>query len=48
LLGGYLLHEFGDVLHRPREMWWVVTGVGMTGAVLMLIYDRGFKPGEKT
>ena len=20
-LGAYLLHEFGDVLHRPRQMW---------------------------
>jgi dipeptide/tripeptide permease len=48
LLGGRLLHYFGDVLHRPQQMWWVVTGVGMTGAVLMLIYDRVFKPGEKT
>ena len=45
-LGGYLLHEFGDVLHRPQQMWWVITGVGLFGAVLMVIYDRIFKPGE--
>jgi MFS family permease len=45
-LGGYLLHEFGDVRHQPRQMWWVVTGIGIVGAVLMLIYDRVFKPGE--
>jgi proton-dependent oligopeptide transporter, POT family len=45
-LGGYLLHEFGDVLHRPRQMWWAITGVGIAGTVLMLIYDRIFKPGE--
>jgi dipeptide/tripeptide permease len=44
-LGGYLLHYFGDVLHRPQQMWWVVTGVGLAGAVLMLLYDRIFKPG---
>lgn len=44
--GGYLLHEFGDVLHRPQQMWWVVTAVGLTGAVLMVIYDKVFKPGE--
>jgi POT family proton-dependent oligopeptide transporter len=44
-LGTYLLHEFGDVLHRPQQMWWVVTGIGLVGAVLMLIYDRVFKPG---
>jgi len=45
-LGGYLLHQFGDVLHRPQQMWWVVTGVGVAGAVLMLVYDRVFKPGQ--
>ena len=48
LLGGYLLHEFGDVLHRPRDMWWVVTAVGLVGAVLMVIYDQLFKPGAST
>jgi POT family proton-dependent oligopeptide transporter len=46
ILGGYLLHYFGDVLHQPQRMWWVVTGVGMAGVVLMAIYDRIFKPGE--
>jgi len=45
-LGGYLLHEFGDVLHRPQQMWWVVTGVGVAGSVLMVVYDKVFKPGE--
>jgi len=45
-LGGYLLHEFGDVLHQPQRMWWVVTAVGLAGAVLMLIYNRAFKPGQ--
>jgi MFS family permease len=45
-LGGYLLHYFGDVAHRPQQMWWVVTGVGIAGTVLMVVYDRVFKPGE--
>jgi len=44
-LGGYLLHYFGDVLHKPEQMWWVVSGVGIMGTVLMVIYDRVFKPG---
>jgi MFS family permease len=44
-VGTYLLHEFGDVLHRPQQMWWVITGMGLVGAVLMLIYDRVFRPG---
>lgn len=45
-LGGYLLHEFGDVLHRPQQMWWVITGAGIAGTALMLIYDRVFKLGK--
>ncbi len=46
LLGGYLLHYFGDVLHRPSQMWWVVTAVGFVGVILMIVYDRIFKPGK--
>jgi dipeptide/tripeptide permease len=46
-LGGFLLHEFGEVLHRPRQMWWVVTAIGLAGAALMVIYDKVFKPGEQ-
>ena len=45
-LGGYLLHYFGDVLHRPQQMWWVVTAVGIAGTVLMVVYDKVFRPGE--
>jgi len=43
-LGGWLLHEFGDVLHRPAEMWWVVVAIGVVTAGLMLLYDRIVKP----
>ncbi len=39
-LGGYLLHYFGEVLRRPERMWWVVTGVGIAGAIMMVIYER--------
>lgn len=45
-LGGYLLHYFGDVLDKPQQMWWVISGVGIAGTILMVIYDRVFKPGE--
>ena len=45
-LGGYLLHEFGDVLHRPQQMWWVVSGVGIAGALLMVAYNKVCKPGR--
>jgi dipeptide/tripeptide permease len=46
-LGGYLLHEFGDVLHRPQQMWWIVTAVGLAGGVLMVIYNKVFKPEDQ-
>ncbi|HTZ73329.1 MAG TPA: MFS transporter [Candidatus Aquilonibacter sp.] len=44
LMGGWLLHEFGDVLKRPTEMWWPVVGVGVVTAGLMLLYDRVLRP----
>jgi proton-dependent oligopeptide transporter, POT family len=43
-LGGYLVHEFGEVLHRPADMWWVVAGIGVATAALMWLYDRIAKP----
>jgi proton-dependent oligopeptide transporter, POT family len=46
-LGGYLLHEFGDVLGRPQQMWWVITGIGVFTAALMGIYDKFVKPSEE-
>jgi POT family proton-dependent oligopeptide transporter len=45
-LGGYLLHEFGDVLKRPRQMWWIVTAIGVLTAALMWLYDRLVSPPE--
>lgn len=43
-LGGYLLHEFGDVLRRPAEMWWVIVAIGVLTAALMWLYDRIVQP----
>ena len=40
VLGGSLLHYFGEVLHRPQQMWWVISGVGVLTTLLMVIYDR--------
>ena len=45
--GGYLLHEFGDVLHRPAQMWWPLVGIGVATAGLMLAYDAIVKPGRQ-
>ncbi len=43
-LGGYLLHAFGEVLHRPARMWWVITAIGVFTAALMWLYGRMVKP----
>jgi proton-dependent oligopeptide transporter, POT family len=46
ILGGRLLHYFGDVLHRPQQMWWVVTGIGIFTTILLWLYGKIVKPGE--
>jgi dipeptide/tripeptide permease len=43
-LGGALVHYYGQVLHRPQQMWWVISGVGVLTAMLLWIYDRVVKP----
>ncbi len=45
-LGGYLVHQYGEVLHRPQQMWWVVSGVGIFATILMVLYDKIVKPGR--
>ena len=44
VLGGSLLHHFGEVLHQPQQMWWVITGVGIATTLLMILYDKFWKP----
>jgi dipeptide/tripeptide permease len=46
-MGGRLLHEFGDVLKRPTEMWWPIVAIGVVTAALMLLYDRVMKPAAR-
>jgi proton-dependent oligopeptide transporter, POT family len=45
-LGGYLVHHYGEVAHRPQQMWWVVSGVGIFSTILMVLYDKIVKPGQ--
>jgi MFS family permease len=45
-LGGYLVHHFGEVLHRPQLMWWVIAAIGVVTAGLTWLYDRIVKPGR--
>ena len=42
--GGTLIHYFGEVKHQPQLIWWAVVSVGVTTALLLLIYDRVLKP----
>jgi MFS family permease len=48
--GGYLIHHYGEVEHRPAMMWWVITTVGVVTAILLLAYDKLLlpKPVEET
>jgi len=43
-LGGYLIHRFGEIEHRPATMWWVIISVGVLTAVLLWVYDRVLMP----
>jgi dipeptide/tripeptide permease len=38
--GGFLIHHYGEVEHRPAMMWWVMVGIGVLTAILLLVYDR--------
>ncbi len=44
-LGGFLVHYYGDVLHRPAQMWWVISAIGLLTALAMWLYNLTMKPG---
>jgi proton-dependent oligopeptide transporter, POT family len=37
-LGGRLMHYYGEVVHRPAQVWWAVTGIGVATTLLMWLY----------
>ena len=37
---GWLMHHFGEEMHRPELVWWSVVAVGIATTVLLWIYDR--------
>jgi POT family proton-dependent oligopeptide transporter len=37
-LGGRLMHHFGEVVQRPAQVWWALTGIGVGTTLLMWIY----------
>jgi len=44
--GGYLLHHFGEVKHRPQMMWWIIIAVGLVTTILLWVYDKTLRPKE--
>jgi POT family proton-dependent oligopeptide transporter len=45
-IGGRLVNYFGEILHRPNRLWYVIAGIGVATTLLMWIYDRWIKPSE--
>jgi POT family proton-dependent oligopeptide transporter len=45
-LGGYLVHQFGEVMHQPKQMWWVIAAIGVVTAALTWLYDKVYQPGR--
>ncbi len=43
---GWLMHQFGEVEHRPAMIWWAVVGVGLATTVLLWVYDRVLRQGS--
>jgi proton-dependent oligopeptide transporter, POT family len=37
---GWLMHHFGEEMHRPELVWWSVVAVGLLTTLLLWIYDR--------
>ncbi len=46
VIGGRLLRHYGEVLHRPKDLWYVVAAIGFGTTLLMWIYNRVVKPAE--
>ena len=42
--GGRVMHHYAEIEHHPAQAWYVITGVGILTAFLLLIYDRLLKP----
>ncbi len=42
--GGFLIHHYGEVEHRPQMMWWVITAVGVLTALALWVYDKFMRP----
>ncbi len=41
---GALLQYYGETLHHPASMWYVVCGAGVLTTALLLVYDKLLRP----
>lgn len=39
-LGGRVMHQYGEVAKQPHIAWLIFTSIGISTAVLLIIYDR--------
>jgi len=37
-LGGRLMHHYGELVQRPAQVWWAITGIGIGTTLLMWLY----------
>jgi dipeptide/tripeptide permease len=44
MIGGRLVHYFGDVAATPRTVWLVIAGIGFATAALMMVFNAFVKP----
>jgi POT family proton-dependent oligopeptide transporter len=45
---GWLMHHFGEEMHRPQLVWWSVVAVGIATTLLLWIYDRFVRQDKNT
>ena len=44
-LGGHLMHHYGEVVHHPERVWWVLSGIGIGTTLLLWISHLIFSAG---
>jgi len=47
-LGGRLMHHYGEVVGRPYQVWWVISGIGVVTTLLLWVYNLVAKPERET
>jgi POT family proton-dependent oligopeptide transporter len=48
IIGGRMVHYFGETLQMPRVVWLVIAGIGITTSLLMIVFNATVKPLHKS